>query len=109
MNMVLFCKSYDTLPFFHFQNAFIYNLVDVLFVNQVSKEVSPAAAGVVIQTDRISKSVHEIFSLQSDDGNVTKLGSKNLSEAVKDSHQIVLSEANKGAFQKRRRGNLVLQ
>ncbi|KAG6415758.1 hypothetical protein SASPL_123173 [Salvia splendens] len=49
------------------------------------------------------QSLHEIFSLQTDDGNVTKLGSENLLEAVKESHQIVLSEADKGAFQKRRK------
>lgn len=69
----------------------------------MSKEVSPTAAGVASQTDGMSKAVDEISSLQTDDGNVTKLDSENLSETVKDSHQIVLSEADKGAALRRRR------
>ena len=55
------------------------------------------------QTDRISKAVKDICSLQTDDGNVTKLDSENLLEAVKDSHQIILLHADTGALRKRRR------
>lgn len=94
-------NNYLTFSFFS-NKKFICNFVDVLFVHQVPKEVSPAA-GVASQTDRISKAVKEICSLQTDDGNVTKLDSENLLEEVKDSHQIILSDANTGALRKRRR------
>lgn len=81
----------------------LLDLFYVLFVNQVTKDVSPTAAGVVSQTDGISKAVNEICSLQTDNSNVTKLNSENLSETVKDSHQNVVAEADKGTLRKRKR------